>query len=311
MRLDLLGTINCCQHAIPAIVRGGGGAVVNMSSGAALRGASPAHIYTAAKGGIVSLTRALAGTYAKNNVRVNAICAGRILTERILSRFGTPDAPKPAEDQQADQRVREYPFWVGKPEDIANIALFLASDEVPYDHRCGDPGGWRPLGVLAAAAGRRSRQGRRRSAPCPRKCWAESRSPSTKAPSTMALDRDQKGDEQQVGGAGGGQDAEIEDVGRARWRARRGRGSRPWSAARHGKRPRPVDQQHQRQQQDGRGRDLTGRGRPSARRRAVGSAGRTRRRRRRTAPPRARRAAPARPSQVRQSAGPDHHHDTD
>ena len=129
MRLDLLGTINCCQHAIPAIVRAGGGAVVNMSSGAALRGASPAHIYTAAKGGIVSLTRALAGTYAKQDVRVNAICAGRILTERILARYGTPDAPKPAEDQQADARVKEYPFWVGKPEDIANIALFLASDE--------------------------------------------------------------------------------------------------------------------------------------------------------------------------------------
>lgn len=129
MRLDLLGTINCCQHAIPAIVRAGGGAVVNMSSGAALRGASPAHIYTAAKGGIVSLTRALAGTYAKQNVRVNAICAGRILTERILARYGTPDAPKPAEDQQADARVKDYPFWVGKPEDIATIALFLASDE--------------------------------------------------------------------------------------------------------------------------------------------------------------------------------------
>jgi NAD(P)-dependent dehydrogenase (short-subunit alcohol dehydrogenase family) len=129
MRLDLLGTINCCQHAIPAIVRAGGGAVVNMSSGAALRGASPAHIYTAAKGGIVSLTRALAGTYARQNVRVNAICAGRILTERILARYGTPDAPKPAEDQQADARVKEYPFWVGKPDDIANIALFLASDE--------------------------------------------------------------------------------------------------------------------------------------------------------------------------------------
>ena len=129
MRLDLLGTINCCQHAIPAIVRARGGAVVNMSSGAALRGASPAHIYTAAKGGIVSLTRALAGVYAKNNVRVNAICAGRILTERILARYGTPDAPKPAEDQQADARVQEYPFWVGKPKDIANIAVFLASEE--------------------------------------------------------------------------------------------------------------------------------------------------------------------------------------
>ena len=129
IHLDLLGTIHCCHHAIPAIVRAGGGAVINMSSGAALRGASPAHIYSTAKGGILSLTRALAGTYAKDNVRVNAICAGRILTDRILNRFGTPDAPKPAEDQQADERVKEYPFWVGRPEDIANVALFLASDE--------------------------------------------------------------------------------------------------------------------------------------------------------------------------------------
>ena len=129
MRLDLLGTMHCCQHALPAIVRAGGGAVINMSSGAALRGASPAHVYTAAKGGILSLTRALAGTYAKDNVRVNAICAGRILTERIRARYGTPDDPKPAEDQQADARVKEYPFWVGTPEDIANIALFLACDE--------------------------------------------------------------------------------------------------------------------------------------------------------------------------------------
>jgi len=129
MRLDLLGTINCCHHAIPAIVRAGGGAVINMSSGAALRGASPAHIYTAAKGGILSLTRALAGTYAKSNVRVNAICAGRILTERILARYGTPEDPTPAEDQQADARVKDYPFWVGTPEDIANIALFLASND--------------------------------------------------------------------------------------------------------------------------------------------------------------------------------------
>jgi NAD(P)-dependent dehydrogenase (short-subunit alcohol dehydrogenase family) len=129
MRLDLLGTMHCCHHGIPAIVRAGGGAVVCMSSGAALRGASPAHIYSAAKGGILSLTRALAGTFAKDNVRVNAICAGRILTERILARFGTPDAPKPAEDQRADERVKAYPFWVGSPADIANIALFLACAE--------------------------------------------------------------------------------------------------------------------------------------------------------------------------------------
>ena len=130
MRLDLLGTIHCCHHALPAIVRAGGGAVVNMSSGAALRGSSPAHIYSTAKGGILSLTRALAGAYAKHSIRVNAICSGRVLTERIVGRYGTPDAPGPIKDlQHADERVREYPFWVGVPDDIANVALFLASNE--------------------------------------------------------------------------------------------------------------------------------------------------------------------------------------
>ncbi len=130
MTLDLLGPILCCRHAIPHIVKAGGGAVVNMSSGAALRGGSPSHIYTAAKGGVLSLTRALAGAFAKNNVRVNAICAGRILTERITRSYGTPDQPGPVNDRQdAAGRSKEYPFWVGKPEDIANIALFLASDE--------------------------------------------------------------------------------------------------------------------------------------------------------------------------------------
>jgi NAD(P)-dependent dehydrogenase (short-subunit alcohol dehydrogenase family) len=130
MSLNLLGPILMCRHGIPRIVEAGGGAVVNMSSGAALRGASPAHIYTAAKGGILSLTRALAGTFARNNVRVNAICAGRILTERITSRYGTPERQGPVVDlQDAAGRVKEYPFWVGSPEDIARIALFLASDE--------------------------------------------------------------------------------------------------------------------------------------------------------------------------------------
>lgn len=130
MTLDLLGPILCCRHAIPEIIKAGGGAVVNMSSGAALRGGSPSHIYTAAKGGVLSLTRALAGAYAKQNVRVNAICAGRILTERITRSYGTPGAPGPVADRQdAAGRSQEYPFWVGAPEDIANIALFLASDE--------------------------------------------------------------------------------------------------------------------------------------------------------------------------------------
>ncbi len=130
MALDVRGAMLVCRHGIPELVKAGGGSVVNMSSGAALRGSSPKHVYTAAKGAILSFTRALAGTYAKDNIRANAICAGRILTDRILNNYGTADAPGPVADRQdAASRVRDYPFWVGRPEDIANIALFLASDE--------------------------------------------------------------------------------------------------------------------------------------------------------------------------------------
>ena len=130
MALDVRGAMLVCRHGIPELVKAGGGSVVNMSSGAALRGSSPKHVYTAAKGAILSFTRALAGSYAKDNIRANAICAGRILTDRILNNYGTAGAPGPVADRQdAAGRVRDYPFWVGRPEDIASIALFLASDE--------------------------------------------------------------------------------------------------------------------------------------------------------------------------------------
>ena len=122
--LDLKGTMLACKHAIPRIVAAGGGTVINMSSGAALRGANPAPVYTAAKGAIVSLTRSMAGTYAKHNVRVNCICAGRIETPRVRRTYAHG-----ADPQDAKGQVKTYPFWVGQPEDIANVALFLASDE--------------------------------------------------------------------------------------------------------------------------------------------------------------------------------------
>jgi NAD(P)-dependent dehydrogenase (short-subunit alcohol dehydrogenase family) len=64
MALDVRGAMLVCRHGIPELVKAGGGSVVNMSSGAALRGSSPKHVYTAAKGAILSFTRALAGSYA-------------------------------------------------------------------------------------------------------------------------------------------------------------------------------------------------------------------------------------------------------
>lgn len=130
INLDLRGTFLCCRHAIPEIVKAGGGAVINMSSGAALRGANPAHCYSAAKGAILSLTRALAGHYAKQRVRVNCIASGRVMTERVIRTFGSlEEAKQPGRDPQDPiGRLREYPFWVGDPGHIAATAVFLASD---------------------------------------------------------------------------------------------------------------------------------------------------------------------------------------
>lgn len=131
MGMNLMGTMLCCRHVIPRIMAAGGGTVVNMSSGAALRGGSPAHVYTAAKGAIVSLTRALAGAYVKHKVRVNAVCAGRIQTERNVKKYGTGGmgGGTIVDRQSAAERVKDYPLWVGEPMDIANVALFLACDE--------------------------------------------------------------------------------------------------------------------------------------------------------------------------------------
>jgi len=121
--LDLKGTFLCCRHAIPKIIETGGGAVVNMSSLAALRGV-PTHIYSAAKGGVISLTRSLAATYALQKVRVNAICPGFVLSERVRGRFGGG-----GEASVVARTAKRYPFGVGEPIDIARIALFLSSDE--------------------------------------------------------------------------------------------------------------------------------------------------------------------------------------
>ena len=123
--LDLLGTFLCCRHGIPEMIRAGGGSVINTSSMVAVAsGSFRRHIYVAAKGGIIALPQTLAGEYAKHSVRVNTICPGGILTDRTVQRYGNPD------DLAPTRKLREqYPYSLGTPEDIAQVALFLASDE--------------------------------------------------------------------------------------------------------------------------------------------------------------------------------------
>ncbi|HEY6982392.1 glucose 1-dehydrogenase [Reyranella sp.] len=126
INLDMKGPFLCCRHVIPVMVEQAKGSVVNFSSVVALRGNHIAHVYVSAKGGLIAFTRALAGAYSPKGIRVNAICPGIVLTDRVKSRFTGGNQIRFG---GMDNVAERYPFGVGQPEDIANIALFLASDE--------------------------------------------------------------------------------------------------------------------------------------------------------------------------------------
>jgi NAD(P)-dependent dehydrogenase (short-subunit alcohol dehydrogenase family) len=120
IKLDLFGTFLGCRFGIPAIIRSGGGSVINMSSNVALMGIPGRDCYTAAKGAVASMTRSMAVEFAPN-VRVNAIAPSVTMTERVAKLV----AGNPTLDKLADSHL----LGLIEPEDIANMALFLASDE--------------------------------------------------------------------------------------------------------------------------------------------------------------------------------------
>lgn len=119
--LDLFGTFLGCRFGIPEIVRSGGGAVVNMASTLALMGISGRDCYTAAKGGVASLTRSLAVGYAAQKVRVNAIAPSVTMTPRVHALL----AANPALHGLNNSHL----LGAIQPENIAAAVLFLASDE--------------------------------------------------------------------------------------------------------------------------------------------------------------------------------------
>ncbi|HYX48167.1 MAG TPA: SDR family oxidoreductase [Ktedonobacteraceae bacterium] len=124
--VNLGGTALCCKYVIPHIINAGGGAVVNMGSFLALMGCTkPQDAYSASKGAIVALTRSLAVQFGKNNIRVNTLCPGPIETEHVKRFF--------ADEKARKVRLDRIPLGrFGRPEDVAELALYLASDAASW-----------------------------------------------------------------------------------------------------------------------------------------------------------------------------------
>jgi len=121
------GVFLCCKHGIPHLLERGGGSVVNVASFVAVLGAATSQIsYTASKGAVLSMTRELAVQFARQGVRVNALCPGPVETPLLLSIFGSDPAA-------LERRRIHWPTGrLASPREIVNAALFLASDESSY-----------------------------------------------------------------------------------------------------------------------------------------------------------------------------------
>lgn len=130
--LNLLHPFLVCRYAIPHMIRQRSGSIVNVGSHMGLTGSlKPA--YAACKGGIVSFTKTLAAQYAQYGIRANAVAPGSVRTERQIKRYENKafmgeDKPTPQALERAALH-KLYPFSKGEPEDIAAVAVFLASDE--------------------------------------------------------------------------------------------------------------------------------------------------------------------------------------
>ena len=120
IKLDLFGTFLGCRFGVPAIIQSGGGSVINMSSNVALMGVPGRDCYTAAKGGVAAMTRSMAVEFAPR-VRVNAIAPSVTMTDRVRKLV--------AGNMALDKMANSHLLGLIEPEDIACMALFLASDE--------------------------------------------------------------------------------------------------------------------------------------------------------------------------------------
>ena len=122
--LNLFGPLLGCRLAIPYMQQRGGGSIINTASIRSMIGTPGADAYTAAKGGVVTLTRALALQCAPQGIRVNAIAPGAVLTERVRNLMEQDNDSGPTQEI-----IEKHLLGLGHPQQVASVALFFASDD--------------------------------------------------------------------------------------------------------------------------------------------------------------------------------------
>jgi len=126
MNVNLKGVFFGCKYGIPALLRAGGGSIINTASFVALIGAATSQIaYTASKGGVLAMTREMAVEFARKNIRLNAICPGPVETPLLAQLLSDP--------ARRQRRMVHIPMGrLARAHEVAQAALFLASDESAY-----------------------------------------------------------------------------------------------------------------------------------------------------------------------------------
>jgi len=124
--INLKGVFLGCQYAIPAMLRSGGGSIINTASFVAIMGAAvPQIAYTASKGGVLAMTREIAVEFARKNIRANSLCPGPVETPLLAELLSDP--------ARRQRRLVHIPMGrFARAEEMASAALFLASDESSY-----------------------------------------------------------------------------------------------------------------------------------------------------------------------------------
>ena len=125
MDTNLKGTFYCCKYAIPAMLKHGGGSIVNISSMSGVRGVAYSVPYAVSKAGVIHLTKVAAAQYTHLGVRVNCIAPGGIDTPQMRGSTATAET--------FQERNVEHPMGrVGRPDEVANLITWLTSEEASY-----------------------------------------------------------------------------------------------------------------------------------------------------------------------------------